>query len=123
MPTDKKQEYYEEMCLVWRRSTSPVSTYLHDDRGVEVLETCLGPNTMGNVEREGKNQADRQRNRHHVVYTLRPEHLWPESTPGNRVGCRLRERFATCARELALTVVTLRILAGPETSSRDRQES
>ena len=82
-----------------------VARVLEDDRRAEVLEAGLGPDVPRRDERQGKEDADGEADRHHVVDTVNAEHLGPEAAPGDTV-----------------RVERLRVLAGPETRAGDGEE-
>lgn len=76
-----------------------VARVLHDDGRVEVLEAGAGPDLVRDPEHEREEDADRERDGHHLVRSVRTEHLGAKRAP--RDGVR---------------VVLLRILAGPQTA-------
>lgn len=82
--------------------------------------------THADVEREGQNDADREGDRDHVVRRGGPEHLRGERAPGDGICCRtdgpVRLWQHPATRQTGLTIVRLRVLAGPQTRPRNRQE-
>ena len=79
-------------------------------------------NTNRNPEGEWQDEADGERDRHHMVDALGAEHLRAEGTPGDRVRCWRVETRGRIGKTDLRTVVTLSVLSRPQTSSRNRQK-